>query len=91
MNPSAVIELNCAVSLANAGQPVESYQQLLKLEKALDAYQPYYAARAELEAQLGDQHSAIASLKIAIKLSQNNSERDFLINKLERLNTPQPQ
>ncbi|MCF2947308.1 sigma-70 family RNA polymerase sigma factor [Paraglaciecola aquimarina] len=85
INPSPVVELNCAVSLAYSGYLVESYKFLYSLEQELQNYQPYYAARAELEIQLMDLQAAIGSLNTAIKLSRNNSERDFLVKKRNHL------
>jgi len=84
LNPSAIVALNCAVSLAFYGDINKAYKNIIELEDTLKRYQPYYAAKAELEVRLKQYALAMNSLNEAIKLSKNNSERDFL---LRRLNT----
>lgn len=78
MAPSAVVALNCAVAKANKGELQSAYQDILSLGNELQAYQPYYAARSELESRLCFHQLALDSITIAIKLTANNAERDFL-------------
>lgn len=84
LNPSAIVALNGAVSLAYYGDINKAYKSIIELEDTLKHYQPYYAAKAELEVRLEQYALAISSLNRAISLSKNNSERYFL---LRRLNT----
>jgi RNA polymerase sigma-70 factor (ECF subfamily) len=45
---------------------------------ALENYQPYHAARAELLARAGRADEALAAYDRAIELSSNDTERRFL-------------
>ena len=87
LTPSPVIELNQAIAQANIDQTnieqvEKAYQTLLALSATLEQYQPYHAAKAELEVKLALTEAAILSLQTAIKLSKNKSEKSFLECKL---------
>jgi RNA polymerase sigma-70 factor, ECF subfamily len=71
--PSPVVEVNRAVALGMAGDPVAGLAVLADLQ--LDDYQPYHAARAELLRRSGDRVGAAAAYGRAIELSANAVER----------------
>lgn len=85
LNPSPVVALNLAIAKANGGKLTQAYSEVKALKEALNLYQPYYAARAELESRLDIPQKAILSFSKAISLSKNSIERDFLINKRNEL------
>jgi RNA polymerase sigma-70 factor (ECF subfamily) len=85
MAPSAIILLNQAVAYAHGGDPEHAYSRIKALYSQLHNYQPYYAARAEVESRLSLIPRAIESYDHAISLSQNNVERDFLVAKRRSL------
>ena len=80
-----VISLNLAIAKANSGQLKQAYEDVVTLNSVLNQYQPYHAARGELESRLNFPELAIASINRAIRLSKNSIERDFLIKKKEQL------
>ena len=86
INPSPIITLNRAVAIAYAGNINLALKQLMTIESQLKNYQPFYAARAELNAQSGNVHTAIEDYKKAIQLTSNNAESTFLKSKLIKIN-----
>jgi RNA polymerase sigma-70 factor (ECF subfamily) len=85
IEPSPVVELNHAVAVANGGRPQEALTLMTNLEEQLEAYQPFFAARAHILTQLSQFTQAQKSYQRAIALSSNNAERDFLIKRLAEL------
>ncbi|WP_052151512.1 RNA polymerase sigma factor [Paraglaciecola arctica] len=81
LHPSPVVALNLAIAKANGGQLKQAYKDIVALSEDLNQYQPYHAARGELESRLNFQEQAICSISKAINLSRNGIERDFLIKK----------
>lgn len=81
LQPSPVIALNLGIAKANAGQIQQAYSDVLALSGALQHYQPYHAACAELESRLLLSEKAYCSISKAIGLTKNSIERDFLIKK----------
>ncbi|HET9534248.1 MAG TPA: RNA polymerase sigma factor [Mesorhizobium sp.] len=77
---SPVVTINRAVAIAEAGDPREGMAELDRLEgdKRLSDYQPYWAARAGLLAQLGDTAAAHAAYQRAIGLELDEAVRRFL-------------
>ena len=77
---SPVVTINRAVAIAEAGDPREGMAELERLEgdKRLSDYQPYWAARAGLLAQLGDTAAAHAAYQRAIGLELDEAVRRFL-------------
>ena len=75
-----VVTINRAVAIAEAGDPREGMAELERLEgdKRLSDYQPYWAARAGLLAQLGDTAAAHAAYQRAIGLELDEAVRRFL-------------
>ena len=84
-SPSPVVTINHAVAIANAGEIDHGLELLEALGSALDQYQPYFAALADLNARQGNKTQARAAYAKAVALSQNEAERDFLKGKLQRL------
>lgn len=85
LHPSPIIALNLAVAKANGGQLTQAFEDIIRLQEELKDYQPYYAARGELETRLNQAKQAAVSFDRAITLSKNNGERDFLIKKRQQL------
>lgn len=81
LQPSPVVALNLGIAKANAGQIQQAYTDVLALNGALQHYQPYHAACAELESRLQLTEKAYCSITKAIGLTKNSIERDFLIKK----------
>ncbi|MCS6759579.1 MAG: RNA polymerase, partial [Candidatus Devosia euplotis] len=69
LEPSPVVRLNRAVALSEAGWPKEALEALNGLHSALNDYQPYHAARAELLSRNGHIDDSRAAHEAAIALS----------------------
>ncbi|MEE9387757.1 MAG: RNA polymerase sigma factor [Paracoccaceae bacterium] len=76
--PTAVVQLNRAVSLAEAGDVGAALAEFDRLAPELQGYQPLHAARAEYLARQGDMVAAIAAYDRAIELTGNGADREFL-------------
>ncbi len=83
--PSPVVELNALVALSQACCPQDAYGQLEQLAESLSAYQPYFAAKADMEIKLGEHSQAKQSLARALELSKNGAEQSYLQDKLAEL------
>lgn len=82
IEPSPIVKLNASMASAHLQGESQAYVELQTLAIELQDYQPYFAARAELESKLGLAEQASASYERAIKLSKNIAERQFLSTKL---------
>jgi len=82
--PSPIVELNAAVAWSYADGPEAGLRALSTLEenKALQQYQPFYAAKADIYRRAGQQENAKNAYKTAISLTTNATEKDFLIKRL---------
>lgn len=76
--PSAVVKLNSILVMTYQLGAKVAYPKLLELQRELNDYQPYWAARAELESKLGKSKMAAEHYLRAIKLSHNDAEKQFL-------------
>jgi RNA polymerase sigma-70 factor (ECF subfamily) len=77
--PNAVVALNRAVAVGELDGAPAGLAALASLDPAaLDGYQPYHAARADLLARTGDRDAAIAAYDQALELTANPAERRFL-------------
>ncbi len=85
LSPTPVVALNHAVAEAHAGEPKEALTKLGELQMALEGYQPFHAARAELLAQCGKIPAARLEYKHVISLTIAPEERAFLLKKLSEL------
>ncbi|MEO1160827.1 MAG: RNA polymerase sigma factor, partial [Pseudomonadota bacterium] len=87
IHPSPVVRMNQAVAVSYARSPDAA---LTMLDDAagngtLDAYQPYFAARADVLARAGRTEDARTCFNTAIDLSDNRLERAFLRDKIAQL------
>jgi RNA polymerase sigma-70 factor (ECF subfamily) len=82
LRPNPVVALNRAIAVAEPHGAAAGLDALAALDvaalAALDEYQPYHAARADLLARADDRDGAIAAYDRAIELSANPAERRFL-------------
>jgi RNA polymerase sigma-70 factor, ECF subfamily len=73
---SAVVELNRAAAIAEAGEPEVALELVDRLE--LDGYHYLHAARAELLRRLDRTAEALAAYDRALELVRSDAERRFL-------------
>ena len=87
LRPSPVVLLNKAVALSFAVTAEAGLEALsrLQVDGALETYQPYHAARADLLARAGRRSEAAAAYRTALGLTDNQPERRFLEGRLKRL------
>jgi RNA polymerase sigma-70 factor (ECF subfamily) len=85
--PSPVIELNRAVAVAMAEGPERGLELLdePKLAEALDGYQWFWSARADLLRRAGKTKPAMKAYERAIELATNPVERRFLEGRLAEI------
>ncbi|MGA9371220.1 MAG: RNA polymerase sigma factor [Solirubrobacterales bacterium] len=85
--PSPVIELNRAVALAMAEGPERGLELLddPELARALDRYQWFWSARADLLQRAGQPRPALKAYERALELATNPVERRFLESRLSEL------
>jgi RNA polymerase sigma-70 factor (ECF subfamily) len=76
--PTAIVRLNHAVAMAEAGALEEGFRALEALSGQLDDYQPLHAAKAELLARLGRTAEAKAAYATAIALAPSAADAGFL-------------
>jgi len=74
--------LNRAVALSYACGADPALDALGPVSAALDGYQPFHAARADLLRRTGELDAARQSYQRAIELSGNESERQFLASRI---------
>ena len=87
LEPSPIVQLNCAVAMANdrgVDAALAILSEIARLEQ-LQEYQPFFAARADLLRRAGDRAGAEMSYKRAIELSGNAAERKFLEGRLAEI------
>jgi RNA polymerase sigma-70 factor (ECF subfamily) len=77
VRPTPVVALNRAMAVAEVNGAEAGFAAVTALADALDGYQPFHAARADLLARLGDP-AARGAYDRAIELSGNTTERRFL-------------
>lgn len=87
MRPSPVVRLNQAVALSYAENAEAGLDLLVEIEGdgALDRYQPYHAARADLLRRAGRTADAVTAYRRAVELSGNAAERRFLETRLDEI------
>jgi RNA polymerase sigma-70 factor, ECF subfamily len=83
LTKSAVVELNRAVAVAEAGSPERALQIVEGLE--LDSYRYLHSTRAELLARLDRPEDARAAFLRALELTPSERERQFLRRRLAAL------
>jgi RNA polymerase sigma-70 factor (ECF subfamily) len=85
MTGSAVVELNRAVAVAEAGSPAQALAIVETLD--LDEYRYLHSTRAELLRRLGRQAEAAAAYRRALDLTASEHERRFLQRRLDELDS----
>jgi RNA polymerase sigma-70 factor (ECF subfamily) len=85
--PSPVVELNRAVAMAMAEGPERGLELLddPELAEALDGYQWFWSARADLLRRAGQTKPAMKAYERALELATNPVERRFLEGRLAEL------
>lgn len=84
MQPSPVIRINQAIAMSYSQSLEAALKMLIEANKKgmLDKYQPFYAAKADILSRMGNSIEANVSFKLAIELSNNAREKDFLIQRM---------
>jgi len=77
--PSPIVQLNGLLALGHNGELTQAIDGVNKLEKELNSYQPFFAARADIYQRLGDLERAKHDYQQAISLTRNGAERDYLL------------
>jgi RNA polymerase sigma-70 factor (ECF subfamily) len=80
---SAVVELNRAVAVAQAGDPAGALRAVDRLD--LDGYLYFHSTRGELLRRLGRDDEARAAYRRALELAITTPERRFLTRRFEEL------
>lgn len=83
--PTPVVRLNHAVAVAEAGDLATGLATLAALADALDDYQPFHAARAELLARSHQTTAALEAYARAIALAASSADAAFLTHRRARL------
>jgi RNA polymerase sigma-70 factor (ECF subfamily) len=82
LSPDPVVELNRAVAIALAGDVPGGLGRIDALAPALDGYQYFHAARADLLRRLDAHEAAGDAYARALEMAGNNAERAFLQRRL---------
>jgi RNA polymerase sigma-70 factor (ECF subfamily) len=80
-----IIRLNQAVAISMASTPQDGLLLLAPLAGELSAYAPYHLARADMFRRLGQRDSAREAYRLALDLTQNQVERDFILGRIAAL------
>ena len=83
--PTSVVALNRAVALAETGQIDTALAALARLSDALDDYQPYHAANADLLARSGRTAESGIAFARAIDLAPSSADAAFLVRQRAKL------
>jgi RNA polymerase sigma-70 factor, ECF subfamily len=85
--PTPVVELNRAVAVAEAEGPERGLELMgvVDLADRLDAYQPFWSARADLLRRAGRREEATKAYERALELATNPVEQRFLERRLAEL------
>ena len=81
LSENPVYLLNRAVAVSFLDNPNKALAELSSISDELKNYQPYHAARADMLRRAGDYATARQAYDQAITLSQNQVEKNFLIQK----------
>jgi len=82
---TAIIRLNQAVAVSMAAGPARGLRLLEPLADELSAYTPFHLARAELFRRTGQMEQAREAYRVALDLTQNKVERDFILGRITSL------
>jgi RNA polymerase sigma-70 factor (ECF subfamily) len=80
LHPSPVVKLNRTVAFSFANSPERALTAIKELEDegALDTYQPFHAARADVFRRAGRKEKSAEAFRRALDLTNNHAERRFL-------------
>jgi RNA polymerase sigma factor (sigma-70 family) len=76
--PTAIVRLNRAIAIAEAGALEQGLAELEAVADDLKEYQPFYAARADLLSRIGRMDDARAAYGHAIRMAQSRADILFL-------------
>ena len=81
---SRVVAVNRAIAVANARGAAAGLRLLeeVEAEGSLEGYQSYWAAKADLQARMGERAAAAASYRMAVGLETDAATRAFLLERL---------
>ncbi len=85
--PTPVVALNRAISRSHANELKAALIEANELADELENYQPFYAARADINRRLQQYNDAQMDYSRAIELSSNTLEREFLIMRLKSVSS----
>ena len=82
---SAIIQLNHAVAVSMASGPQAGLRLLAPLADELSAFAPFHLARADMLRRTDQMKLARESYRVALDLTQNQVERDFILEQIATL------
>lgn len=82
---TAIIRLNQAVAVSMAISPQKGLRLLEPLADELSAYAPFHLARADMFRRTGQREQAREAYRVALDLTQNKVERDFILGRMTSL------
>jgi len=85
---TAIIRLNQAVAVSMAAGPATGLRLLQPLADELSAYAPFHLARADMFRRTGQREQAREAYRVALDLTQNKVERDFILGRITALGEP---
>lgn len=85
-----IIRLNQAVAISMAAGPRNGLHLLERLADDLPTYPPFHLARADMLRRLGETSQASTAYRLALTLTQNQVERDFILARLAALGDAAP-
>lgn len=87
-NDTAIIRLNQAVAISMATNPTAGLNLLEPLIDELKEYAPFHLACADMFRRAGYLEQAQNAYRVAVELTQNEVEREFILGKIEQLESP---
>ena len=78
MVPTPVVELNWAIAVGEVEGPAAALVLVEALERELDGYHAFHAARGDLLWRLGRSTAAAAAFERAAELAPTDAEGEFL-------------
>jgi len=87
MHPTAVVRVNHAIAMSHADSAESALALLETIESdsSMKQYQPFFAARADLNLRHGNKAAARKDFEKAIELSDNEAQSAYLNNRLSSL------
>jgi len=87
MHPTAVVRVNHAIAISHSDSPGAALALLKTIESdpSMQQYQPFFAARADLNLRHGNPSTARKDFKRAIELSDNEAQTAYLENRLNTI------